>query len=76
MAIVPAFHDCVGDACDGCINLENSSNAGLSDVIDWLDSLYVGVYDSVISRADFWQLAGIAAIERAITINNNNCDAD
>ena len=71
-----AFHDCVGNACDGCINLDNESNNGLSEVIDWLDGLYNNIYDEIVSRADFWQIAAIAAIERAIAHNNNKCTTD
>ena len=65
-----------GDKCDGCINLDNESNNGLADVITWLDTLYVGTYDSEMSRADFWQIAAIAAIDRSTTFNNNQCSTD
>ena len=58
------FHDCVSDSCDGCINIDNDSNNGLSNSIENLDTLYLGTYDSLMSRADFWTLAAIAAIER------------
>ena len=38
-----AFHDCVGpDGCDGCLNIEDSSNAGLSDIIDRLTTVRAG----------------------------------
>ena len=37
--IFKGFHDCV-DACDGCINLGISSNAGLDDTVDDLDEIY------------------------------------
>ena len=69
-----AFHDCVSDSCDGCINRDNDSNAGLSDLIDNLDTAYVGTYDSEMSRADFWALAGITAIERMTrSANGGGC---
>ena len=71
-----AFHDCVGNKCDGCINLSNPSNNGLTNVITYLDDMYVGTYDGDVSRADFWQLAGIAAIEEGVRIDNNNCNGD
>merc|ERR1711997_123206 len=74
-----AFHDCVGGVCDGCINLNNESNNGLSVVIDALDEVYLNtnnaIYD-IMSRADYWQLAAITAIERSITVANRNCDWD
>ena len=33
------FHDCVG-GCDGCLNVDNDSNAGLADVVADLEVLY------------------------------------
>jgi len=45
------FHDCVSSQCDGCLNLDNASNAGLDGIISDLDQLYVGIYDSDMSRA-------------------------
>ena len=58
------FHDCVSDQCDGCLNLDNPGNAGMSDIIDALDEIYLGKnYDSAMSRADFWSLTAISAIE-------------
>ena len=71
-----AFHDCVG-GCDGCINLDNASNNGLSTVILGLDLLYLNntyaIYD-IMSRADYWQLAGIVGIELAVKLSNRNCE--
>ena len=38
-----AFHDCVGpDGCDGCLNIDDPSNAGLSDIIDRLTRVRAG----------------------------------
>ena len=55
--------------------MDNDSNNGLSDVIDALDEVYVGAYDSDMSRADFWALSAIVAIERGVRIaNGENCD--
>ena len=69
----------MGGICNGCINLDNSANDGLTDVIDGLDEVYLNetnaIYD-IMSRADFWQLAGITAIERCISQANLNCDSD
>ena len=33
------FHDCVG-GCDGCLNLNNADNAGLSGIVATLEDLY------------------------------------
>ena len=33
------FHDCVG-GCDGCLNVDNDSNAGLSGIVSTLEDLY------------------------------------
>ena len=51
-------------------------NNGLAEVITWLEELYFGTYDGDMSRADFWQLASIAAIERAIIESNRRCNDD
>jgi len=74
-AVRLAFHDCVGEACDGCINLNNAANNGLGDYLTWINDIYTNDgYDSLCSRADFWQFAAIAATEMGITQNNNNLD--
>ena len=57
---ISAFHDCNG-GCDGCVNLNNPSNAGLAGIIQELDKQYnAGGFS--ISKADFWALMGVAAI--------------
>ena len=33
------FHDCVG-GCDGCLNVDNDSNAGLSGIVATLEDLF------------------------------------
>ena len=61
-------------------NLENESNNGLADVIDFLENLYAGTVTTtttenvkdLVSRADFWQLAANAATELAITRSNRD----
>ncbi|CAH1784078.1 unnamed protein product [Owenia fusiformis] len=58
-----AFHDCVG-GCDGCVNLANPDNDGLRPYIRDLEDVYAN-FEGIISRADFWQLAGLEALERA-----------
>ena len=38
-----AFHDCVGpDGCDGCLNIDDPSNAGLSEIVDRLATVRDG----------------------------------
>ena len=60
--------------CDGCINLKAPHNAGLHPVINFTEPLYQDVKIKFlnVSRADFWQLAGIAAIELGITRANSH----
>jgi len=71
-----AFHDCVG-GCNGCININNEDNAGLPDLVATLDTLYTSNnLDAVLTRADFWAYCSYFALNRAVTIANNNCDAD
>jgi len=54
--------------------LDNPSNAGLSPVITYLDGLYTNNgLNTEMSRADFWALATIAAIEAGILNNNRGC---
>merc|ERR1712123_449983 len=71
-----AFHDCVG-GCDGCLNINNADNAGLADIVASLDTVYTdNGYDSVLSRADFWALAEIYAVDKTIELNNADCEED
>ncbi|XP_013412179.1 putative ascorbate peroxidase [Lingula anatina] len=57
------FHDCVG-GCDGCINLNNPDNAGLDTTFNALNDLYARErIDQIMSRADFFALAGIVGAE-------------
>merc|ERR1711892_961049 len=71
-----SFHDCVG-GCDGCININNEDNAGLADTIAALDTVYTdNGYDSVLSRADFWAIAGIYAVDKTIALNDADCEED
>jgi len=71
-----AFHDCVG-GCNGCLNVDNPHNGGLSDLVEELEALYQDEgYSSLISRADFWALAGIAAVDKGIANANEDCDSD
>jgi len=75
-AVRLSFHDCVG-GCDGCLNVNNHDNAGLADLVSSLDTVYTtNGYNSVLSRADFWALAGIYAVDKTIELNNDDCDED
>ena len=60
---ISVFHDCVSDACDGCINTSQDANQGLSDVQEDFAEMF-DTYNALgMSRADFWALASIAAAE-------------
>ena len=48
-----AFHDCVGpDGCDGCLNVNDTDNAGLTDIVEDLTSLRNGGFRRYDSFAD------------------------
>jgi hypothetical protein len=55
------FHDCVG-GCDGCVDMNNSDNAGLDPPIAALSST-VSFYQEQLTRADVWALAALSAAE-------------
>lgn len=64
------FHDCVG-GCNGCIDESNDDNAGLSEVVAWLDDIRSSnSYDSLVSKADFYALAGTVAISWGVKNSN------
>lgn len=72
MLVYPlAFHDCVG-GCDGCINQANPANAGLTNIIAALETFYSALTVD-ISRADFWAIASIAAVNAGIEFANKGC---
>ena len=58
------FHDCVS-GCDGCINLDNAANNGLSPAIDAMEEILTEITGAGISvsRADLWAIGGRAAAE-------------
>lgn len=61
-----AFHDCVGDGgCDGCLNHTIADNAGLKKYTDALDALYDASFSTKMSRADFYMLSSIVALDIA-----------
>jgi hypothetical protein len=66
-----AFHDAAtysrisnDGGADGCINLADHDNAGLKVHVDMLEELWTP-FKERISRADFWYLAAVTAIENA-----------
>jgi len=59
------FHDCVGDSCDGCINMDNVDNRGLVEPIEGIYPL-VQKYSSKLSRADVWAICAIEAASMAV----------
>ena len=62
----PAFHDCVSDTCDGCINMDtNPSNAGLQPAIDALINVKALADDAgiTITWADLMALSGVVGSE-------------
>ena len=67
-----AFHDCVG-GCDGCINRANSDNAGpMLDSLDVMDKIYEDQIKKKMSRADFYILTAVTALEESLKFNNAN----
>lgn len=59
------FHDCVGGACDGCINTQNMDNGGLRSSMNSLRALEQK-YSPELSRADLWVLASFVGVEQAM----------
>jgi len=71
-AVRIAFHDCVG-GCDGCINRNNPDNFGfMFDSLDVMDKIYDEGYKQAMSRADFYILTGVTALEESLQFNNAN----
>ena len=62
-----SFHDCVGaGGCDGCIDFENPDNNGIRVYSEALDISYGNNnLAQVMSRADFYALSAIVALQRA-----------
>lgn len=72
VAVRIAFHDCVG-GCDGCINRNNPDNFGsMFTSLDIIDRIYDDGYKDFMSRADFYVLAGVTALEESLNFNNVN----
>ncbi|XP_057295286.1 putative ascorbate peroxidase [Hydractinia symbiolongicarpus] len=60
------FHDCVGPGfCDGCIDYQNPDNAGLARYTTPLNALFDANFAGKMSRADFYAISSIVAIEEA-----------
>ena len=70
------FHDCVGDACDGCVDLNNEENNGLAVHTQLLDGLYSAnsFASRGLSRADFYALASIQALVMATAGRDDTFD--
>lgn len=66
-----AFHDCVSPKCDACVDLASPDNRGLDARVTALNGLYNSRPDisATMSRADFWMLASVVAVEQG---NNGN----
>ena len=63
-----AFHDCVGSGgCDGCIDHGIAHNAGLRRYTNLFDSEYDANFQTVMSRAAFYALGSIKALETSTT---------
>lgn len=78
-AVRLSFHDCVGpEGCNGCININNPDNAGLEDFIVEMEIIYQeNEYFYLLSRADFWALTGIYAVEKGIeNSSSDDCSGD
>ena len=59
------FHDCVGGACDGCINTNNIDNGGLRGSMGSIRALEQK-YAPDLSRADLWVLASFVGVEQTM----------
>ena len=59
------FHDCV-TGCNGCVDLGNSANNGLSGIYQEVNTLYDNEFaSSGMSRADFIALQAVVAVRVA-----------
>ena len=65
------FHSCVG-GCHGCLNLDQPDNNGLQKIYEALNNLYdeQGLADNYISRADFYALAAVVAVEIGVALHS------
>ena len=67
-----AFHDCV-EGCNGCINRDNPGNFGpMLDTLTVMDEIYEDRVEDIMSRADFYVLTALTALEQSLQFNNNN----
>ena len=51
-AFFKGFHDCVG-GCDGCININNDSNAGLDTAITIMEDVYSTITAAGIGKTNY-----------------------
>eukprot|EP00095_Tigriopus_kingsejongensis_P006353 maker-scaffold390_size186308-snap-gene-0.33 protein:Tk06353 transcript:maker-scaffold390_size186308-snap-gene-0.33-mRNA-1 annotation:"ascorbate peroxidase-like" len=71
-----AFHDCVG-FCDGCLNFGNPANGGLESVFVEVNDFFeknMPFQGKQMSRGDFFNLAGIVAVDTTVDYNNIVCE--
>jgi hypothetical protein len=60
--------------CDGCINFDDAGNAGLLDYVEMQEVIFnVNKFDNLMSRADFYALSTVAAIDVGIQKANKGC---
>ena len=55
---------------NGCIDDSESANKGLTEIRVQLDAVRSPAYEDIVSRADFYNLAAVVAIEAGSTISN------
>ena len=61
-----AVTDCIGKGgCDGCVDVSKPKNAGISRSVNALNPLFHLKYSRRMSRADFYALASVVALEKA-----------
>lgn len=78
-----AFHDSAGGGGawgkggpNGCIDDSEAANKGLTEIRAQLDAVRSPAFEGIISRADFFNLAAVVAIEAASTISNATAAAE
>ena len=69
------FHDCVGGICDGCVDLNDGDNKGLLEPMEALKDCSAR-FKHMVSRADCFAMAAIAASEAAAAKDETTAPAD
>ena len=71
---IAGLHDCAG-GCDGCVNLDDSNNAGLDKIMQELELVYWrNGFDTMVTHADFWALATTVAVEEGMKKAKMGCN--